>query len=191
MHSDAFDSKRLLIVGSPLENRVGSHLRRAAEALGIDAQVVDLRTAYSPSRLENWAYRVFRDNRMPRMAAFSRVLLAAARRFRPHWCLVTGIAPIDAQTLQRVRALGARTLNFSTDELLPMTQDLEPVQLCAWTISIWRRKTFMESFEKEGHAVFSGKIGLYPIDPLKALKISYESEFKLAEELLRARHNSG
>ncbi len=85
MHSDAFDSKRLLIVGSPLENRVGAHLRRAAEALGINAQVVDLRTAYSPSRLENWAYRVFRDNRMPRMAAFSRDLLA----FTSKWVFET------------------------------------------------------------------------------------------------------
>ena len=77
-------------------------------------------------------------------------------------------------------------LNFSTEGLLPMTQDLRPVQTCVWTVSIWRRTVFLDSFRKNGYACFSGRIGFFPIEPLKSLKISYESEFRMAEELIRA-----
>lgn len=80
-----------------------------------------------------------------------------------------------------------KALNFNDDALLPMTQDLSPVQLCAWTVCIWRKKTFIESFEQKGFAVFSGKYGLYPIDPIKSIKISYEEDFRMAEMLIRAR----
>ena len=77
-------------------------------------------------------------------------------------------------------------LNFSTEGLLPMTQDLKPVQICVWTISIWRRSVFLDAYRKHGYACFSGRIGFFPIEPLKSLKISYESEFQMAEELIRA-----
>jgi CMP-N-acetylneuraminic acid synthetase len=75
-------------------------------------------------------------------------------------------------------------LNFSTDGLLPMTQDLDPVRICVWTISIWRRSVFLDSYRKHGHAVFSGRLAFLPIDPLKSLKISYESELRMAEQLI-------
>jgi hypothetical protein len=42
----------------------------------------------------------------------------------------------------------------------------------------------MSSYEDKGHAVFSGKIGLYPVSLLTALKISYEDDFQLAEKLM-------
>ena len=42
----------------------------------------------------------------------------------------------------------------------------------------------MRSFEDKGHAVFSGNLGLYPVSFLKSIKISYEDDFKLAEQLL-------
>ena len=79
-----------------------------------------------------------------------------------------------------------KPLNFSTDSLLPMTQNLRPVQTCVWTVSIWSRSVFLDSFRKNGYACFSGRIGFFPIEPLKSLKISYESEFQMAEELIRA-----
>jgi len=67
------------------------------------------------------------------MAGFSRALLADARRFRPHWCLVSGIAPVDAQTLERLTELDIRTLNFSTDD------PWNPIFGSQWILQTFRR----------------------------------------------------
>lgn len=93
---------------------------------------------------------------------------------------------------ERLQAFfGGEPLNFSTEGLLPMTQDLEPVQLCVWTVCVWRREVFLRSYERDGFAVFSGKLGFFPVEPIKALKISYESEFQMAEQLIRMRRSGG
>jgi len=78
-----------------------------------------------------------------------------------------------------------KPININLNEQLAKTQDIPPIQLCAWAVSIWRTKTFIESFEKKGYAAFSGKLVLYPIDPLRAIKISTEEDFALAEALLQ------
>lgn len=77
-----------------------------------------------------------------------------------------------------------KPINFSIDGLLPRTQDIDPIQVCSWAICIWKRNSFMSSFEEKGHAVFSGKVGFFPLSPLKAVKISTEEDFKLGEALL-------
>lgn len=82
---------------------------------------------------------------------------------------------------------GGNPLNFNTDALLPMTQTLTPVQLCAWTVCIWNAKKFKEYYEKNNYAVFVGKYGLYPFDPLRSIKISTEEDFRLAELYLKAK----
>ena len=83
-----------------------------------------------------------------------------------------------------------KPINFLDKDLLPKTQDLEPVKLCAWSICIWNKKKFLEEFEKNGFAVFVGKVGLYDFDPIRCLKVSNEFEFKLAEILVQQRSNS-
>lgn len=82
-----------------------------------------------------------------------------------------------------------KALNFSKTDLLPKTQDLEPVKLCAWSICIWNKDKFLEEYKKNGFAVFVGKVGLYEFDPIRCLKVSNEFEFKLAEILIRERYN--
>ena len=81
-----------------------------------------------------------------------------------------------------------KPININPNNQLPRTQDISPIQLCSWAVCIWRAKTFMQAFETKGHAVFSGKVTLYPIDPLKAIKISTEEDFALAEALLQYRN---
>ena len=56
-----------------------------------------------------------------------------------------------------------------------------------WNFCFWKRETFLASYEAEGHGVFSGRVGLHPIDKLKAVKVSEESDLRLAEALLRQR----
>ncbi len=79
------------------------------------------------------------------------------------------------------------SLNFNMQELLPATQDIDPVQICTWTICIWRKDTFMKAYEEKGYAAFNGNLGLWAINPIKAVKVSYEEDFLMAEQLLHAR----
>lgn len=81
-----------------------------------------------------------------------------------------------------------KPINFNPNSTLPKTQDIPPIQICTWSVCIWRAKTFIESYEKKGYAVFSGKVGFYPLSLLKSVKISTEEDFLLAEALLCYRH---
>ena len=80
-----------------------------------------------------------------------------------------------------------KPINFEPKGKLPKTQDISPIQLCAWSVCVWRAKTFINSFEKNGYAVFSGKVGFYPLNHLKTVKISTEDDFLLAEALMKHR----
>lgn len=80
-----------------------------------------------------------------------------------------------------------KPVNFNPNAILPMTQNIPPVVLCAWSICVWRAKTFIESFEKNGYAVFSGKVGFFPMDPLKCIKISTEEDFQMVNAILESR----
>jgi len=80
-----------------------------------------------------------------------------------------------------------KSLNFNDKEAFKATQDLIPVKICVWTICIWRKKTYLAAIEERGHAAFSGKVGLWAINPIKAVKVSYEEDFLMAEQLLHAR----
>nr|NQU94196.1 acylneuraminate cytidylyltransferase [Bacteroidota bacterium] len=77
-----------------------------------------------------------------------------------------------------------KAVNFDLEGKLPPTQNISPIQLCAWPVCIWEKINFLNSYEKKGHAIFSGNLGLYPLSYLKALKISYEQDFQLAEKLI-------
>ena len=83
-----------------------------------------------------------------------------------------------------------KPINFNPDALLAMTQDIPPIQLCAWSVCVWRATTFLQSYEEKGHAVFSGKVGFYPLSIFKSVKISTEEDFRLAEALLYYRNRS-
>ena len=76
-------------------------------------------------------------------------------------------------------------VNFDLKSRLERTQDLPPVQLCAWSVCFWRAETFVRQYESQGYAAFSGKVGFYPLNRFKALKISSEEDFVLAEILVR------
>ena len=79
-----------------------------------------------------------------------------------------------------------KPININPDDLLPMTQNISPIQLCCWAVCIWNKGVFINQYEAKGHAVFSGKVGFFPLDKIKSLKISDEIDFKMAEMYLRA-----
>lgn len=84
-----------------------------------------------------------------------------------------------------------RPLNFDPAGELPRTQDIPPIEICAWTVCVWRAVTFRAEFERSGRAVFSGKVGLYPVPFANSIKISDEEDFAVAEALLARRLANG
>jgi len=108
-------SRRLVIVGDPQPTHVGHHLQMAAGELGIQSQVADTRQAFGGSALKQrlmwWAAK-----RPSRLAAFSAQVLDLVTRERPDIVLATGIAPLDAATLQAMGTLGVHRINFLTDD---------------------------------------------------------------------------
>jgi CMP-N-acetylneuraminic acid synthetase len=77
-------------------------------------------------------------------------------------------------------------VNFSFDSKTN-SQELFPVQRITWSITGWRRDTFLKAALSGACATYSGKIGVYPIDRLAGLIIKTEEDLRLAEALLPLR----
>ena len=80
-----------------------------------------------------------------------------------------------------------KPINFDINKKLPRTQDISPIQICSWPICVWNTKTFKKHYEKNGHAIFSGKLKLYSLSQSKSIKVSYEEDFKLVEKLIKVK----
>jgi CMP-N-acetylneuraminic acid synthetase len=64
------------------------------------------------------------------------------------------------------------------------SQDLEPVQRITWSISGWRRSTYIEAVANSRCATYAGKVGFYPIGQLAGHVIKTENDLMIAEALL-------
>jgi CMP-N-acetylneuraminic acid synthetase len=78
-------------------------------------------------------------------------------------------------------------VNIDADEQLQPTQHNPVVQILNWAVTVWDAKAFVENFEKYGSAYIGKKRELLAIDPIKAVKISKEEDFALAEALIRSK----
>jgi len=79
-----------------------------------------------------------------------------------------------------------KPVNFRTEEIFAQTQDLEPVQSFVYSIMMWRSRTFMDTYEKRGRALFSGKVGYYPVSKKTSLIVKTEEDLLLADFIMRA-----
>ena len=78
-----------------------------------------------------------------------------------------------------------KPINFDINGMLSKTQDISPIQICSWSVCVWNAKLFVDNYDKNGFAVFSGRLGFFPMTYLKSIKISYEEDFLLAEALMK------
>lgn len=83
--------------------------------------------------------------------------------------------------------LDNKPINFSTEGKHPRSQDLTPVKGLNFAITIWKRDSFIEQFKKLGHAVYTGKIGLFSFNGLSAIDIDWDEDFQLAEIIMENR----
>lgn len=75
-----------------------------------------------------------------------------------------------------------KPINFTYDEKTN-SQDLDPVQRITWSITGWKRSTYLNAFESGQCATYSGAVGYYPISRMAGLIIKTEEDLRIAEAL--------
>jgi hypothetical protein len=109
-------NNRLVIVGQPQPFHVGAHFLNAARSLGLEVELLDASAAYAgPAFLRRLSWWL-RGRRPLRLRRFTRRVVATCQRLQPAWLLTTGLAPVTASGCTAIRHLGARCLNFLTDD---------------------------------------------------------------------------
>ena len=85
---------------------------------------------------------------------------------------------------------GDLSINIKLDEPLAPTQENEAVHVCNWAVTVWDAHKFRERFDQLGYAVLGTQRKLMAIPPVKAIKISTEEDFRLAESIIVATKKS-
>jgi CMP-N-acetylneuraminic acid synthetase len=80
-------------------------------------------------------------------------------------------------------AYEGRPVNF-TFAAKTNSQDLKPVQRVSWSITAWRRESFLAAAERGECATYAGKVEFYPVSSLASHVIKTEEDLRIAEALL-------
>lgn len=83
-------------------------------------------------------------------------------------------------------ALDGVPVNFTFAEKTN-SQDLRPVQRISWSISGWRRQTYLDAVAAGTTATYAGRIGFHVLDRLAGHIIKTEEDLRIAEALLPLR----
>jgi CMP-N-acetylneuraminic acid synthetase len=90
---------------------------------------------------------------------------------------------LSADLVQIECAFQGQPVNFSFDEKTN-SQDLTPVQRLSWSITAWRRSTYLDAVAAGRCATYAGRVGFYPVSPLAGHVIKTERDLQIAEALL-------
>lgn len=108
--------EKLLIVGNFGKTHLGGSFLRAAQELGYNVNTANARNAYDAGKLRShFSWRIM-GKRPPRLGEFSRSVLSMCQEQRPQILLSTGMAPILADDLRAIRAMGTIAVDFLTDD---------------------------------------------------------------------------
>jgi len=80
-----------------------------------------------------------------------------------------------------------KPVNIDLSGPLAPTQRNPVVQILNWAVTIWDTVAFLRSYAERQSGYIGTNRHLLPIEPVRALKISHEEDFHMAELLLRAR----
>lgn len=108
---------RILIVGNPSQEHIGAHFLAAAKRLGWEAEILDLKEAWS--RGNKWVRRFFYHvlgKRPTALRLFSQRVVEKCRHSEPNLLLTTGVAPVIALALREIGSIGVMRTNYLTDD---------------------------------------------------------------------------
>lgn len=92
---------------------------------------------------------------------------------------------LSYEAIQIECAMEGKPVNFTFDEKTN-SQDLKPIQRIAWSITAWRRSTYLEAARAGRCATYSGRVGMHPVSHLAAHVIKTEEDLQFAEAAVRA-----
>jgi CMP-N-acetylneuraminic acid synthetase len=78
-------------------------------------------------------------------------------------------------------------INFEKKGQHPRSQDLEPIMALNFAVSIWDTHEFKKNYDNHKYGVYTGKLGLFPINDNEAIDIDYEEDFALAEYVMKSK----
>ena len=90
---------------------------------------------------------------------------------------------LSADEVQIECAYRGQPVNFSFDEKTN-SQDLEPMQRLSWSISAWRRSSYLAATASGACATYACRVGFHPVSPLAGHVIKTEHDLRIAEALL-------
>lgn len=80
-------------------------------------------------------------------------------------------------------ALNGSPVNFTFDEKTN-SQNLVPTQRITWSITGWRRETFLKTKDQRKTATYAGKIGFFSVSAFSGHVIKTEVDLDVAEALM-------
>ena len=86
-------------------------------------------------------------------------------------------------------ALAGKPVNFTFSEKTN-SQNLHPIQRISWSITGWRRSTYLSAVEAGNCATYAGKIDFFSINPMASHIIKTEEDLRIAEALWPLVHPS-
>jgi CMP-N-acetylneuraminic acid synthetase len=81
-------------------------------------------------------------------------------------------------------AMNGLPVNFTYDRK-QNSQELTPIQRVTWSITAWRRETYMRAYEAQECATYAGKVGFFPIDRMGGHIIKNEEDLKIADMFMK------
>jgi spore maturation protein CgeB len=121
---------RLLIVAYEQSGQMGSYLASAAEYLGLDYHIMDAGKAEATNSIARRFYWHLRGKRPANLARFAAHVLETCAVMKPTIVLTTGgRAPLERSHIEKLRELGIRVINYSTDD------PWNPVLYAPWFVS--------------------------------------------------------
>lgn len=90
---------------------------------------------------------------------------------------------LSYEPIQIECALGGKPVNFTLSEKTN-SQDLRPIQRITWSITGWRRKTYLAAVRAGRCATYDGRVGFHPVSRFAAHIIKTEEDLNVAEALL-------
>ena len=106
----------LMLIGNRGGTNIGASLEGASIKRGLSTQMMESRLAMEAPGWMRLAMWHLMDHTPPRLRSFSKSVFKACEFGGPHVLLTTGMAPVTAGDLARIRTLGIRCANFSTDD---------------------------------------------------------------------------
>jgi CMP-N-acetylneuraminic acid synthetase len=95
------------------------------------------------------------------------------------WDVLLSYEPIQIEC-----AIEGHPINFLVTEKTN-SQDLKPVQRITWSITGWRRSTYLKAVTAGKCATYAGKVGYFPVTREASIVIKTEADLNLAEALVK------